>query len=508
MWFTSLPAHPTSARKRPGRRVRPNSHPTSRFVPLLERLEGRALPSTITVLNNHDTGQGSLREAIGLAQSGDTIDFDPGLAGQTITLTSGELGIDHSLDIEGLGARRLTVSGNDSSRVFDVTAAATVTISGLTIAHGLAVDGGAIANFGADLTLADTMLAHNHTQGDPAGDARGGGIFNDSAATLHVRDSLFTDNEARGGDGGMGGVGWGGGLYNEGDADVTDSTFRDNVALGGQGSIGGDGIGGGIVNRNNGVLSLSDSMFSQNRAVGAVRNGGGVSGGLQNDSAVATVSHCVFTHNVARGGTGVVGVAGGAATAGAISTGSVLFGAALTVTHSTMVDNQALGAHGGQGADGGLAAGGAVANTALSDFPTLFTLDHDTIADNQALGGDGTDGGNGGVARGGGIRNSGASAALVVMHCTINDNEARGGMGGIGGDGQGGGFFIISGQASLDHSVITHNQAVGGAGTDAGSDGQGVGGGVYIGAAADVSISHSRIRHNRASTSDDDLFQG
>jgi hypothetical protein len=69
------------------------------------------LLSTLTVTNNDDSGPGSLRAAIAAASSGETINFAPSLDGQTITLTSGELDIARSLDIEGPGAGRLTVSG-------------------------------------------------------------------------------------------------------------------------------------------------------------------------------------------------------------------------------------------------------------------------------------------------------------------------------------------------------------------------------------------------------------
>src|SRR5262249_6448661 len=64
---------------------------------------------------------GSLRAAIAAASNGDTIIFASSLNNQTITLTSGELVIDKSLDIEGLGANKLTVSGNDATRVFDIS---------------------------------------------------------------------------------------------------------------------------------------------------------------------------------------------------------------------------------------------------------------------------------------------------------------------------------------------------------------------------------------------------
>src|SRR5438128_5600138 len=100
------------------------------FMPRLELLEGRDVPSTLTVLNNHDSGAGSLRDAIGHAHDSDTIVFDPGLAGQTIALTSDELAINKSLDIEGPGADKLAVSGGDAFRVFHSSEGNTVPIAG------------------------------------------------------------------------------------------------------------------------------------------------------------------------------------------------------------------------------------------------------------------------------------------------------------------------------------------------------------------------------------------
>ena len=106
------------------------------FRPTFEGLECRTVLSTLTVLNNHDSGPGSLRDTIAAAGGGDTIVFARQLDGQTITLTGGELTITKSLDIEGPGASRLTISGDHSSRVFDISGGVTVTIAGLTIADG------------------------------------------------------------------------------------------------------------------------------------------------------------------------------------------------------------------------------------------------------------------------------------------------------------------------------------------------------------------------------------
>ena len=70
------------------------------FRPKLEGLEGRTVLSTLTVLNTLDKGAGSLRDTITGAKSGDTIVFAPSLDGQTITLTSDELAINKSMDVE------------------------------------------------------------------------------------------------------------------------------------------------------------------------------------------------------------------------------------------------------------------------------------------------------------------------------------------------------------------------------------------------------------------------
>src|SRR6516165_7279004 len=126
-------------RRRTAGSGRPARRPS--VVPRLLALEDRTLPSTLTVLTTADSGDGSLRAAIAAAQGGDQIVFDPGLQGQTITLTSGQLSISKDLDIEGPGADHLAVSGNHQSRVFDISGGATVTIAGLTISDGQVVGG-------------------------------------------------------------------------------------------------------------------------------------------------------------------------------------------------------------------------------------------------------------------------------------------------------------------------------------------------------------------------------
>src|SRR5215469_9922960 len=179
MWARSLAAYLKPRPRRPIRRaLRQHQAPRLR----LEALEDRTVPSTLTVTSAADDGSaGTLRAAIAGSSSGDTVNFDPGLAGQTITLTGGELAITQSLTIVGLGADQLTVSGNDASRVFDVSGSGTsVEIDDLTIAHGLANNsgGGGILNAGSTLTLAHDAFADNQAVGAPGSGAKGGGVFN------------------------------------------------------------------------------------------------------------------------------------------------------------------------------------------------------------------------------------------------------------------------------------------------------------------------------------------
>src|SRR5215469_10639530 len=144
------------------RRARPR-----RALLRLEGLEDRTVPSTLMVTSPADDGSaGTLRAVIAAANSGDTINFAPALAGQTIALTSGELAINKSLDIEGLGANQLTISGSGASRVFDITSnGADVTIAGLTVADGRAARGAGIDNHGI-LAITDSVLAENKAVGD------------------------------------------------------------------------------------------------------------------------------------------------------------------------------------------------------------------------------------------------------------------------------------------------------------------------------------------------------
>ncbi|MCM3871481.1 MAG: carboxypeptidase regulatory-like domain-containing protein [Pyrinomonadaceae bacterium] len=223
-------------------------------------------PTTVTVsapspvvTNTNDSGAGSLRQAIIDACDGGTITFDPGLSGQTITLTTGELVVNKSLTIQGLGANLLTVSGNNVSRVVNVTVAGPgiVTISGLTVANGAvsSADGGGIRNSSSGTINVSGSTVSNNS----AVNGVGAGIVNLVSGTVNVISSTLSGNANADG---------GGGIYNDGTVNVINSTLSGNSAS----------IGGGILNT--GTVTVIDSTISDNSAInfggGIFRTGGTV----------------------------------------------------------------------------------------------------------------------------------------------------------------------------------------------------------------------------------------
>jgi hypothetical protein len=542
-WLRAMKRHASLGAT--ARRGAKHPHP-KRVVPRLEALEDRTVPSILTVTSAADDGSaGTLRAVIGAASSGATINFDPSLAGQTITLTGGELAITQSLDIEGLGADQLTVSGNDAGRVFDVSTGATVTIAGMTITDGLANGGspgltsagGGILNFG-DLTLSGDVLSDNQAVGDAVkvalgnrpGGAVGGALVNLGALT--VSDSTFTGNEVLGFDGRSGtsaGNASGGAILNAGAATITDSQFTFNVGHAGSqesGSMSATGSAGAI--SNTGSLTIARSTFSHNLAIGGddssgtVRPGAAIggailSGGPTGPVATLVVSGSTFEHNQAIGGNGNQSATNPApslngpndAFGGAIHLSA---GTANMITACTIAHNAAIAGAGGAGQDGGLAWGGGLDLFNSFGHGVSATVSNCTISHNSVTGGAGGPGGEGGYAWGGGLANF-LGAALTVSDSTVEHNLAVGGAGGLGdsgGDGQGGGIFEDGNALStltLTGDMIDRNLAIGGAAGLGGSDGEGVGGGLYVTpggvACADVL---TVIAHNHATTSDDDVF--
>ena len=224
-----------------------------------------AYGANLTVTTTGDGGQGSLRQALADANSGDTIDIPPG----TYTLTLGtELTIDESLTLNGAGSgdtiiQAATSSADATSRVFNIFGLNVVDISDVTVQNGNTTGiGGGIRNFGT-LTLAGTTVSSNAA-------GSGGGIFNFGDLTL--TNGAVNNNTAVDGAGGIENVSTsgtlslintivsgnngtdGGGLLNLGTVTVTDSTI-----IGNESSL----FGGGIYNPV-GQVTLTNTKVSSN----------------------------------------------------------------------------------------------------------------------------------------------------------------------------------------------------------------------------------------------------
>ena len=296
------------------------------FVPRLDVLEDRTLPSTLTVMNLSDTGiagDGSLRGEIAAAQAGDTINFYQGLSG-TITLSGSELFLNKDLTIAGPGASQIAISGNNAVRVLEVASGVTVSISGLTIENGsfrtFGVAGAGIANEGT-LTLNNCTVASNRANG--AESAWGGGIVN--KGNLTIQNSLLTGNV----DSTTGGGG-GGAIDNYGTLDVVNSTLSNNN--------GGGGEAGAILNETGATATITSSTLSGNSATSS----GGISnyGTMTFDSSTLSGNTSGFSAGgIYNGGTMTLSdstIAGNTAYAGG---GGILNGGTLTIGNSTIAGN-------------------------------------------------------------------------------------------------------------------------------------------------------------------------
>src|SRR5215475_2778719 len=89
---------------------------------------------TLTVTNNHDSGAGSLRQALMDAAPGDTVVIPASIP--QITVTTGALFINKSVTVQGAGSTHTVISGGNALQVFSIDGPATVALSGLTVQDG------------------------------------------------------------------------------------------------------------------------------------------------------------------------------------------------------------------------------------------------------------------------------------------------------------------------------------------------------------------------------------
>ncbi len=225
-----------------------------------------------TVTKTADTDDGvcnsdcSLREAISAANaspSDDVIDFDFNVFvnPQTIILSGSELVIANNgtLRISGFTADRLTIDGNNSSRIISNGPNAVTFISDVTFTNGNGVGaassgrGGAIYNNGGALTLSNLVITGNRAN-------TGGGTNNaGSGSVMTVNNSVISNNTSTSSGGGMQN-------FSSSTLIINNSTINGNTS--------GGSTGGGAMQAN-GMVRITNSTITLNNAAGG--SGGGIS---------------------------------------------------------------------------------------------------------------------------------------------------------------------------------------------------------------------------------------
>ena len=119
------PNQQTAYRVRSRDRRKPTRpHLWGRFRPELELLEDRRLPALFVVNTLADTVDADAdtpaREAIGQANSNAGPTSHPARSQRAIVLTGGQLDFTDSVTIVGPGAEKLTINGNNVSRIFNI----------------------------------------------------------------------------------------------------------------------------------------------------------------------------------------------------------------------------------------------------------------------------------------------------------------------------------------------------------------------------------------------------
>ena len=394
---------------------------------------------------------------------------------QTITLTGTQLELSDTTGTETITGPKagVTVSGGGLSRVFQVDAGVTASISGLTITGGkTAGNGGGLYNDGGTATLTNCTVSGNSAshrrRRRPVQPQRHG-----HADQLHRQrqlrrqrrrrpvqpqrhghaDQLHRQRQLR--------RDVGGGLYNgvDGTATLTNCTVSGNSA-----GFGGGGLfitarhghadqlhrqrqlrrppAAAACTSSYGTATLTNCTVSGNSAARQRRrrvqlrygtatltnctvSGNSASysgGGLYNYGGTATLTNCTVSGNSATGnGGGLFNMAG-------------YYGGTATLTNCTVSGNSAA------------VSGGGLFNGNDSYGAATATLTNCTVSGNSAV-------------DGGGISNQGT---LIVSSCNIIKNQATS---------EGGGIGTTSGSVTITDSVINSNQV--------NSSGTALGGGIY-----------------------------
>ena len=207
-----------------------------------------------------DDGPGSLREAIRVASSGDTLRFSGCFIQDTIQLSS-SLYIDKDLVIMPENVGQIVFKGDSGFSIIQIAPNTTVSFHHAIFWQAQAASGGAIYNEG-ELELVRSKISHTEAE-------FGGAIYNAVGASLHMNIATIAHSSAT----------KGGAIYNEGETTFENSAITYTSADSG-GAIFNAGIYtlhnstlaqdsatvGGAIYQSNGKLKISSSTISANVA--------------------------------------------------------------------------------------------------------------------------------------------------------------------------------------------------------------------------------------------------
>jgi len=334
----------------------------------------------------------------------------------------------------------VTISGGNTSQIFNVASNARLTLINVTLTGGNSV--GKAGTAGS--TGSSGASGNNGGNGNPGGNGLGGALFNAGVTTLE--SCVVSNNVATGGTGGAGSNGGNGSNGKGGN--------------GGNGGSGGNAFGGGIYNT--GMLVLSNCAIVNNTATAGSGGNGGTNG-----------SGTGATSYAGSGGAGATGAGAGLYNLGTVGLTNCTFSQNAAESGSSMAAGGPPNSNGNglAGANGPNSMGGGICNLGTETMLNC-TLDQNSVTGgNGASGGpatglgDGGNGGNGGNGYGGDIYSAGTNGAT---NCTIADGSVTGGTGGAAGSGSfsgntgsdGGGFganiLNASGTFNLKNSILAY----------------------------------------------------
>jgi len=420
---------------------------------------------------------------------GGTVTFNCGSTPPPIIVP--EITIASNTQIQGGGV--ITLSGNFSNRIFNITSTTSLIIDGLTLINGKTASfGGAIsvdtAN-GTTLTVIDSTLYNNYAKdyggaiyfqpkdgsgnliishssliSNSAGTDSGGAIYLINSHLTINNNSLLSQNKVTGNDGGaILAFAEPGKEKNV----IIDNSIISNNSAGDEGgglmlATGGDGVlninitnskittntsqgsgGGGIRSRSKNVdgavnLIISNSEVSFNKATGS--NGAG--GAISVDQGISTIDNTDLISNTAIAGGGL-SIEGGTIT---VTSGSLISqnqaqagggvsvtAGQLTINNTTIANNQA------QTIGGGMA---------LTTVGTInFVANNLTLSNNSTVNGDG-----------GGIYAEGNND-VVTVNATFNNSTISNNIAGTTGSGNGGGLNMRRGTVNFIATRVENNTA-------------------------------------------------